>query len=191
MVTLPMDDDALLAGMAAGDAEAASVFVRRHAGRVVGVAFAIVGDHAIAEDVGQETFWRAWRAAGSYDPRRGTGEAWLLAIARNAAIDQVRVRRPQPFDPTLLASICGPDDDRAGSPDEVAVAYDEAAQVRDALATLPAEQRRALVLAAVGGRTAADISTSEGVPLGTAKTRIRTGLRRLRVALEEEAGRDL
>jgi RNA polymerase sigma factor (sigma-70 family) len=190
MVTRALDDGALLAGMAAGDAEAAAVFVRRHAGRVVGVAFAVVGDHALAEDVGQETFWRAWRAAGSYDPRRGTGEAWLLAIARNAAIDQVRVRRPQPFDPTLLAMLCGADDDRAGLPHEVAIAYDEAAQVRDALATLPLEQRRALVLAAVGGRTAADVGMSEGVPLGTAKTRIRTGLRRLRAALEEEAGRE-
>ncbi len=70
------------------------------------------------------------------------------------------------------------------------MAYDEAAQVRDALGTLPIEQRRALVLAAIGGRTAADVSASEGVPLGTAKTRIRTGLRRLRTALEEEAGRE-
>ncbi len=70
------------------------------------------------------------------------------------------------------------------------MAYDEAAQVRDALATLPVEQRRALLLAAVGGRTAADVSSSEGVPLGTAKTRIRTGLRRLRAALEEDASRE-
>jgi RNA polymerase sigma factor (sigma-70 family) len=186
-----LDDDALLAGMGAGETGAAEVFVRRHADRVKGVALAILGDHQAAEDVGQEAFWRAWRAATTYDPRRGTVEAWLLAIARNAAIDYIRVRRPEPFDPQLMAALLGADTDRSADPPAMAVASDEVAELRRALARLPVEQRRALILAAIGGRTAAAVSEAEGVPLGTAKTRIRTGMRRLRDALDKTHDREL
>jgi RNA polymerase sigma-70 factor (ECF subfamily) len=177
--------------MGAGQTEAAELFVRRHADRVVGVALAVIGDRQAAEDVGQETFWRAWRAAATYDPRRGTVEAWLLAIARNAAIDYIRVRRPDPFDPVLLSSLIGADTDRATDPPQMAEAGDEVAQLHAALAGLPVEQRRALVMAAIGGRTAADVSCAEGVPLGTAKTRIRTAMRRLRDALDKPHDREL
>ena len=178
-------DDLLIAAMASGDTDAAARFVRRHAAVVIGVVFAIVGDRHTAEDVAQEVFWRAWRAASSYDPRRGTGEAWLLAIARNAAIDYVRVRRPRPLGPAEMGHLLARGHDDAGPPDEAVVADTDAVLVRRALSRLPEAQRRAVVMSAVGGRTAAEVGTAEGIPLGTAKTRIRTALQRLRDAMAE------
>lgn len=184
------EDDALLAGMAAGDRDAAALLVRRHAPAVIGVATHILGDRTQAEDVAQETFWRAWRAADTFDPRRGNVRSWLVAIGRNAAIDHVRVRRAAPLDPgtigLFLSRVVQPE-----SPDEALVADADAAEVRAALGRLPAEQRRALLLAAVAGRSAAEVGQIEGIPLGTAKTRIRAGLRRMRDLLQVEARRGL
>ena len=96
-------DDALLAGFGVGDPDAATVFVRRHQARVFGLARSIVGDAALAEDVAQEAFIRAWHHAAAYDPRRGSVPTWLLAITRNVAIDALRMRRPNPVDPAVLA----------------------------------------------------------------------------------------
>jgi RNA polymerase sigma factor (sigma-70 family) len=97
-------DEALLAGLAAGDRDAAATFVRRFQGRVYGLALSIVGDPATAEDVAQEAFMRAWRRADGYDARRGRVVTWLLAITRNVAIDVIRPKRAQPTDPDVLAS---------------------------------------------------------------------------------------
>ena len=97
-----LSDDALIAGLAVGDEDAASAFVRRFQRRVFGLARTIVGDDRAAEDVAQEAFVRAWRHAGSFDPRRGTVVGWLLTITRNLAIDAVRVRRPLVVDPAAL-----------------------------------------------------------------------------------------
>ncbi len=189
MVEQP-EDDALLAGMAAGDRMAAAAFVQRHAAAVTGVAFHIVGDRSLAEDVAQEAFLKAWRAAATFDPRRGSAVAWLLSICRNSAIDLVRVRRAVPISDEALTSLISGQVISA-SPDEGLVAQADAGEVRRALGGLPEEQRRAVLLAAVGGRSAAEIGQLEGVPLGTAKTRIRKGLMRLRDALEVEARRGL
>lgn len=175
-------DEALLAGMAADDHDATLAFVRRFQQRVYGLARLVTGDAHLAEDVAQEAFLRAWRSAASYDTRRGTVAAWLTTITRNLAIDAVRLRRATPVDPEevfaqlLLASGPGPAD--------AADAADTAYRLLTALAELPAEQRRAVVLAVYLGRTAREVAEGEGVPLGTAKTRIRTGLLRLRAALE-------
>jgi len=179
-------DETLLAGLAGGDAKAAAAFVRRFQGRVYGLAFTIVRDAGTAEDVSQEAFVRAWRHAGTYDPRRGRVVTWLLAIARNVAIDVVRLRRAEPVDPELLGSLL-----ELGSPREdadQAVPLAERERLREAVAALPVEQRRALLLAAYLGRTAREIGELEGVPLGTAKTRIRTAMLRLRHELEVTDG---
>src|SRR3990170_3632553 len=95
-------DESLLAGMGSGDPDAATAFVRRFQRRVFGLALAILGDRAAAEDAAQETFARAWRHADAYDPRRGAVATWLLTIARNVAIDHARVRRSDPVDPGAL-----------------------------------------------------------------------------------------
>ena len=97
-------DEALLAGLANGDREAAAAFVRRFQKRVYGLALGIVGDAGTAEDVAQEAFTRAWRRADGYDARRGRVLTWLLTITRSTAIDVVRLRRAQPMDPELLTA---------------------------------------------------------------------------------------
>lgn len=184
------EDEALLAGMAVGDRDAAARFVRRHAAAVTGVAYHVVRDRALAEDIAQETFLRVWRAASTYDPRRGNARAWLLSISRNAAIDLVRVRRAAPLSPQAVSDLLSGQPMLSAS-DDALVAEADAVEVRHALDRLPEEQRRALLLAAVAGRSAAEIGDMEGIPLGTAKTRIRAALMRMRDALEVEARRGL
>ena len=175
-------DDALVAGMAAGDQDATAAFVRRYQHRVHGLAVTMVADSAVADDVAQEAFVRAWRHAASYDVRRGSVATWLLTITRNLAIDALRAMRASPTAPDVIVALAPP---AAGSgPDGAAIASDEARRVSVALAALPAEQRRAVLLARLSGMTAAEIGVFEGVPVGTAKTRIRTGLLRLRDALD-------
>lgn len=177
-------DDALLAGLGSGDEEAAVAFVRRFQHRVYGLALGIVGDTGVAQDVAQEAFVRAWRRAETYDARRGPVITWLLAITRNASIDAVRLRRPQPIDPESIAALQLPSAEP--HPDALAVLSDETAKLRKALELLPTDQRRAVLLASYLGRTAREVGEIEGIPLGTAKTRIRTGLMRLHSALVME-----
>lgn len=178
-------DEALLAGLGTGDRGAALAFVRRYQRRVYGLALTIVGDEGRAEDVAQEAFVRAWRSAPTYDTRRGSVATWLLTITRNLAIDSLRVERVRPADCSPIIDLSLPAADPA--PEDVAGHGDEMARVSAAVSRLPAEQRRALVLAAMYGRTAREISELDGIPLGTAKTRIRTAVLRLREELGTEA----
>ena len=179
-----LSDEALLAGLTFGDPEAGRSFVQRFQSRVFGLALAILRDPVLAEDIAQEAFLRAWRHGPSYDPRRGTVAAWLLRITRNLAIDALRLRRAEVMDPDVLAALARPDDRPV---DEAAMISVTAATVRRALRSLPEEQARALMLAAFYGRTAEEISRAEAIPLGTAKTRIRLGLRRVRALLTSTA----
>ena len=166
--------------MGVGDPAAATAFVRRFQRRVFGVALAITADAALAEDVAQQAFERAWRHAGAYDARRGSVTVWLLAITRNVAIDTVRVRRPAAVDPHVVVDLAGLE---AADPADAAVQGDEIARVRVALAGLPEPQRRAVLLATVAARTSTEIAALEGVPVPTAKHRVQSGLRKLRSAL--------
>ena len=176
-------DDTLLAGFALGDPQAAAAFIRRHQGAVYGLARSMLGDPALAEDVAQEAFLRAWRHAPAYDSRRGSVRTWLLAITRNLAIDAIRLRRPQALDPDAITRLeveaLGPD----AFPETTAEVNAAVSDLRQALGELPGEQRRALLLAALWGCTAKEISDAEGIALGTAKTRIRAGLQKVRSAL--------
>ncbi len=179
-----VSDEALLAGMAAGDPDAAAAFVGRFQRRVFGLALTITADPRLAEDAAQEAFVRAWRHAAAYDARRAAVATWLLTITRNAAIDLVRVRRPVSAPPETLAALearhDGPD------PADAGVLADEARRLYGALGCLSEEQRRAVVLAGLYGFTAREIAELEAIPLGTAKTRIRTALIRLRGMLVAE-----
>jgi RNA polymerase sigma-70 factor (ECF subfamily) len=167
--------------MAGGDADAASVLVRRYQARVFGLALTVVGDRGRAEDVAQEAFVRAWRHAETFDPRRGSAAGWLLTITRNLALDAQRAARIRPTEPLelFLADLA----EREPGPAEQALDGIAAARVRAALLDLPLPQRRAVVVAAFGGRTARELGEMEGIPLGTAKTRIRDGLLQLRRVL--------
>ncbi len=182
-----LGDEALLAGLGAGDEELTAAFVRRFGPKVYGVALAILGDQAAAEDVSQAAFERAWRHGSSYDPRRATVGTWLAAVTRNLAIDAARVRRPTPVDPSALLEAAGVV--RVGTEAEV-LAGETAAELRAALRRLPPEQARAVVLCGLAGLSASQVAEAEQIPLGTAKTRIRTAMGRLRVALADPGGCD-
>jgi RNA polymerase sigma-70 factor (ECF subfamily) len=172
-----MDDEALLAGFASGPPEVAVAFVRRFQGHVYGVALAILGDAAQAEDIAQHAFERAWRAARRYDPGRGGVRTWLTTITRNLAIDSLRSRKPAPVDPSDLVRLLGPPEDDPGLQ---SVQSEATRTLRSAIRTLPAEQARALVMAGVYRFTAEEVAAAEGIPLGTAKTRIRAAMRKVR-----------
>ena len=179
-------DEGLLAGLGAGDAELAVAFVRRFQRIVFGVALAVTSDPGTAEDVAQQAFEQAWRHASVYDSRRGSVRAWLTTITHNLAIDVVRARSAVPMDPddmpVLLAAM-------TESPERMALANDSAAGLRRALTRLPAPQARAVAMSGIYGMTAKQVADTEGIPLGTAKTRIRDGMLRLRAALlPKEAG---
>jgi len=180
-----LSDDALLAGFALGDPDASRAFVERFARRVFGVAVRVVGDATLADDVAQQAFERAWRHAGAYDPLRASVATWLLAITRNVAIDETRRRRVVPVDVEDLVGLTSGED---GDPARAATTSDSIERVRRRLAGLSVEQRRAVLLATWYGRTAAEIARIEDIPLGTAKTRVRDGLRRLRAQLGVDRG---
>jgi RNA polymerase sigma-70 factor (ECF subfamily) len=175
-----LPDEALLAGLATGDPELAAVFVRRFQRRVFGVAMAVTGDEQLAEDVAQSTFERAWRHAQIYDSRRGSVATWLTTIAHNLAVDVVRARRSRPMAPEDVDAVIGVVTE---TPEQWALADEASAELRAAVSRLPREQARALVMAGIYGMTAQQIADTEEIPLGTAKTRIRSAMAKLRTTL--------
>ena len=177
-------DEALLAGLAAGDSAAATAFVRRFQARVFGLAVTMVGNPAVAEEIAQEAFTRAWRHAGAYDVRRGRVATWLLSITRNLAIDHLRAKRSEPIDPQTLGGVERALWTKSGPEPDTGVG-----ELREALGELPVEQRRALLLAALGGYTAREVGAIEEVPLGTAKTRIRTAMLKVADTAPHDEGR--
>jgi RNA polymerase sigma factor (sigma-70 family) len=180
-----LPDEVLLAGLGAGDAQLAVAFVRRFQRIVFGVAVTITSDPAAAEDVAQQAFEQAWRHAQVYDSRRGTVRAWLTTITHNLAIDVLRARSSTPVDPDDLPAVLTAMTD---TPERHAVASDRAAGLRRALGRLPGAQARAVAMAGIYGMTARQIAAAEEIPLGTAKTRIRDGMQKLRDAyLPEDA----
>ncbi|WP_246113963.1 RNA polymerase sigma factor [Streptomyces montanus] len=178
-----LSDEALLAGMATGDPEIALAFVRRFQRMVFGIAIAVVDDPQLAEDIAQQTFERAWRHAQVYDSRRGSVKTWLGTITHNLAIDAVRARKATPVSPEDLDALLGI---VTRTPEQWALADEAASRIRAAVAGLPRQQARAVVMAGIYGMTAQQISEFEGIPLGTAKTRIRTAMGKLRTVLGPE-----
>jgi RNA polymerase sigma factor (sigma-70 family) len=186
-------DEALFAGFATGDVDSATVFVRRFQARVFGLALGITRDPAEADEVAQDAFVRAWRYAASFDARRGSVAGWLLGITRNVAIDRMRLvanRRDRvELDATgeLALQLALETMSSEADASEVAERHDVLARVARSLRSLPPEQSDALVAVTLRGLSTREYAESAGVPLGTAKTRIRLGLRKLRHRLEVHA----
>jgi RNA polymerase sigma factor (sigma-70 family) len=172
-----VSDEALFAGYAAGDPDAAAVFVRRFQHQVYGLALAMVTVPADAEDIAQEAFVRAWRYAASFDERRGSVAAWLLRVTRNVALDHLRARgrRADPIAELPADLLVDPTDlgDTVGR-------HDDAARVAELLRSLPDAQREALVAVTLLGLTSREVSEVADVPQATIKTRVRLALRKLR-----------
>lgn len=172
-----MTDEALLAGLSSGVPDVGLAFVRRFQGHVYGVALAIVGEKALAEDVGQQVFERAWRRASAFDPELGTVRTWLTTITRNLAVDSLRARRPTPVDPSDMVRLLAPAEEDPGSQ---SVRAETGAELRAAIRRLPPDQARVLVMAGLYRMTAQEIAEAEGIPLGTAKGRLRAAMKKLR-----------
>lgn len=172
-----LNDAALIAAVRAGNQKAMAQLYDRYAGVVYSVALRVLGETAAAEDVLQEIFMQLWRSPGSFDASRGNLAPWLAVIARNRAVDVLRKRRPQAEISETLISI---EPDLAGETERGRTAE----KVRAALQEMAVPLRQALEMAYYEGYTHSEISEKTGEPLGTVKTRIRTGLILLRKAIE-------
>lgn len=181
-----VSDEALFAGYATGDRAAATVFVRRFQAKVLGLALAITRNQSDAEEVAQEAFLRAFRYAASYDVRRGAVVGWLLGIVRNVALDRIRVSSGRREEPVADAATDATGD--VSDPTEAVHLRHDARRVAASMRALPAEQRDALLAVTLRGLSARELSDATGVPLGTVKTRIRLGLRKLRDELDASVG---
>jgi RNA polymerase sigma-70 factor (ECF subfamily) len=190
-------DDELVVLLPAHDVraqEALGVLYDRYSAAVYGLALRMLGDPTLAEDVLQETFWRLWQHAAQYEPGRVRFATWLLRVASNLAIGEIRraSRRPRTTQPRALgddtseqdpmASLLDPDPD---VPDQVWLAEQRRAVVAG-LSSLPPEQRQAVELAYFGGLTHAEIAAFQAAPLSTVKTRLALGLRKLAGFLREK-----
>ena len=181
-------DQRLMRAFAQRDPAAADTLYRRFAGRIYGLGLVMLGNDAAAQDLVQDTFVKLWRSADRYDRSRGALETWVLLIARSLAIDAIRRRVLEAR--TLERSDPPPEVAQDPGPDDQAVTRDLTEQAQRAMAQLPPEQRAALELAYLGGKTSTEISDLEGIPVGTAKTRIRAALLRLREAMVAEPERE-
>lgn len=174
-----LSDEDLLRRTGQGDSAAFDQLYRRFGDAVFRRALRQLRDRTRAEDATQETFAAIWRSASTYKPERGPGAPWLFTVARNAVVNQMRVRAPMPIEP--------PDsiDDEPG-PSEQAEAATESARVHRAVAQLSAEQRAVIELAYWKELSQSEIAEELGIPLGTVKTRTRRALSRLADILDAE-----
>jgi len=173
--------------MARGEASAVADLYDRHARAVYSLALRMLDDAAEAEDVVQDVFTQAWRQAGLYDSARAPVIGWLLVIARARTLDRLRARRSR-----VALVGAGPDVatvvDLSPGQDAQAIGREQGSKVRAALAALSAAQREAIELAYYKGLSQSDIAERLEQPLGTVKTRIRSGLLKLRELLRGSLG---
>jgi RNA polymerase sigma-70 factor (ECF subfamily) len=176
----PTDGD-LLQRIGAGDRDAFEVLYRRYARTVLGLALRRLGDRGRAEEAVQETFTSIWRSASSYRPERGPGAPWLYAVARHAIVDRFRARTEPAAEAPEEAST------EAGPPERAEASF-VSWRVHRALEELPQTERTVIELAYWGGLSQSEVADYLNVPLGTVKTRTRSGLHRLADLLEGELG---
>jgi RNA polymerase sigma-70 factor (ECF subfamily) len=168
-------DLALVSGIRSGSETAMAELYDRYSPVVYAVALRVLGDTAAAEDILQDVFVQLWRNPAAFDAGRGNLGAWLAVISRNRSIDALRRRRPQD---DIADTVVSSHPDLAADADRARAME----KVRGVLGGMPAAQRSALEMAYFEGLTHSEIATKTGEPLGTIKTRIRTGLLALRKA---------
>jgi RNA polymerase sigma-70 factor (ECF subfamily) len=179
--------------IALGDPATFAAVYDEHAPAVHGAALRILGDATRAQDVTQDVFLRLWRAPSRFDRRRGELGSYLRLMARSRALDLWREGEAAGRARDRLEAVAATaGDERAGDRPAVAVQRRETGRlVRGALRVLPDPQREAVVLAYWSGMTAREIAARSGVPVATAKSRLRLGLARLRAEIEDAAGEPL
>lgn len=172
-----IEDRQQLASIARRDSRAFESLYDRYSRSVYSLAWGMLRDPATAQEVTQEVFLSIWRQAAEFDPSRGTARSWVLALAHHKSVDAVRRRRlraTEPLEETQASDLDVVDE---------TLRRLEQGRVREALVRLPAEQRQAIVFAYYGGYTQEEVARRLSIPLGTAKTRIRDAMIRLREAL--------
>jgi RNA polymerase sigma-70 factor (ECF subfamily) len=169
-------DLALVTAIRSGDQGAMAALYDRFSSIVYAVALRVLQETTAAEDVLQDIFMQLWRNPGAFDSSRGNMAAWLAVIARNRAIDALRRRRPQDEIEDVVVAV---ETDLASETDRSRAME----KVRGALQAMPSSQRSAIEMAYFEGLTHTEIAEKTGEPLGTVKTRIRTGLISLRKVL--------
>jgi RNA polymerase sigma-70 factor (ECF subfamily) len=178
-----------MVAIAARDELAFAVLYDRYVDLVYSASVRVLSDSQLAEDATQDVFVRLWRRPETFVAERGRFLSWLMSVARNRAVDELRARGRRrkreagPIDPTddaVVAVASDPGDD----PSRAAQLHEEQRFVRSALADLPPEQRITLELAYFGGLTQQEIALRLHEPLGTVKTRVRLGMQKLRRALQ-------
>lgn len=179
-----VSDNDLLRAVSRGDETALAAIYDRYRLILFGLILRILHDRQEAEDVLQEAFLQVWRRAADFDESRGRVFTWLVTIARSRALDRLRAlgARARLADQAAQAPA-----DQVGDAAEDALKSEQGTIVRQALTELPEEQRRALLLAYFEGLTQSEIAARLGEPLGTIKTRMRSGLIKLRELLRGQA----
>jgi RNA polymerase sigma-70 factor (ECF subfamily) len=174
-----LTDGELIELIGRGDRQAFEDLYARYARSVFGLALRRLGDHGRAEDAVQETFTSIWKSAKSYRSDRGPGAPWLYAVARNAIVDRFRSQGREEFEVPERAT-------GDPGPDERAETSWVAWRVHRAFSELPESERQVIELAYWGEMSQSEVADFLGIPLGTVKTRTRSGLARLADLLEGE-----
>ena len=177
-----VSDETLIHALQEKNLEALEELYDRHHRTTLAVAYRVLGDRSLAEDVIQEAFLAVWRQPESFRPELGRARSWLLSIVRHRAIDITR-RRSFANERVSLDEI-GLEPRYPDAWQQVSLGM-EGEQVRQAVDELPIEQREAIMLAYFGGLTQQEISDHTGAPLGTVKGRIRLAMRKLKDLLSE------
>lgn len=181
----PADADrALIRRVADGEEAALSELYDRFSGTVNALALRVLKDTADAEEVVQEVFLQVWNRARRYDPGRASVSTWLMLLARSRAIDRLRSRRV--VDRTHDEARHEADLHESARGTRRVQEKERRRRIGRAMADLPEEQRRVLRLAYYGGMTQSEIAASEGIPLGTVKTRTLLAMKKLRAALRDD-----
>lgn len=181
-------DPELVDAMASGNVHAMDVLYDRYSRPVFSFALRILADRAVAEDLLQEVFLRAWRQSSKFSEGRGTFITWLLSITHNMAIDEIRRQNRRPkradsADPLLMLTNVT---DQTPSVEDQAILGSVRESIVNAMALLPDAQRTAIELAYFRGMTQREIAEFQEEPLGTIKTRMRLAIRKLREYLDEQ-----
>jgi RNA polymerase sigma-70 factor (ECF subfamily) len=172
-----MDDQTLIECIKYRDQDAMVALYQRYANLVFSVAYRVLNDETVTEECTQDAFMKVWQNIGQFNPARGSFIAWLVGIARHAAVDRLRQFRHKRAVPTPEAQ-----EDGEHSPGFLADWRDRADSLRLAMRNLPVEQLQALELSYFGGMSQTDIAEYLNIPLGTIKTRMRLGMQKLREA---------
>ena len=171
-----LSDEALMMLVHSRKTDAFEELYRRHAGAVASFVARICSDRQVADEVTQTAFLTVWNSASRFRPEAGRLRAWLLTIARNAAIDRARVKRVEvvPFEAAAARA------STEVGPEEQVENFERDRTVREALAALSEDQRTVIELAFFGGLTQTEIARVVHEPLGTVKSRVRLGMQKLR-----------